>query len=234
MNNQQPSPLVPQGVPLDPKHSGRARVKIAILFVLIVHGIGLMALLIQGCRREEVPPAQTVVTNDMTAPAMDTTAPPVEPATAPTLSNAAVAEPVAPEPVTPTPLPTAPPPQVTPEPTTSEYKIVQNDTFTSIAKRFGVSVKAIVDANPNVNPARLQIGQKIVIPAPAAAPVVDAGTAAPMNNGGEQVYTVKSGDNLTKIGGQFGVSAKAIRNANNLQTDRITVGQKLKIPAKAQ
>ena len=50
---------------------------------------------------------------------------------------------------------------------------------------------------------------------------------------GEQTYTVKSGDNLTKIAAQFGTTLKALRAANGLKTDSIKVGQKLKIPAKA-
>jgi N-acetylmuramoyl-L-alanine amidase len=51
--------------------------------------------------------------------------------------------------------------------------------------------------------------------------------------GGDQIYTVKSGDNLTKISAQFGTTIKALRTANDLKTDSIKVGQKLKIPAKA-
>ena len=44
---------------------------------------------------------------------------------------------------------------------------------------------------------------------------------------------MKSGDNLTKIATQHGISVKALRAANGLKTDSIKVGQKLKIPAKA-
>ena len=44
---------------------------------------------------------------------------------------------------------------------------------------------------------------------------------------------MKSGDNLTKIAAQYGISVKALRAANGLKTDSIKVGQKLKIPAKA-
>src|SRR5205814_7991733 len=50
------SPLVPQGSLLEQKNKGRARVKIAVFFVLAIHGIGLLALLMQGCRREAPTP----------------------------------------------------------------------------------------------------------------------------------------------------------------------------------
>ena len=46
-------------------------------------------------------------------------------------------------------------------------------------------------------------------------------------------YAVKSGDNLGKIAKTHGITLKALRAAHNLKTDRITVGHKLKIPAKA-
>lgn len=45
------------------------------------------------------------------------------------------------------------------------YVITSGDTFGRIAARFGVSVQAIIDANPNADPRRLAIGQKITIPA---------------------------------------------------------------------
>jgi LysM repeat protein len=229
MNSQQ-SPLVPQGQLLDPKNKGRARVKIAVFFVLAVHGIGLMALLMQGCRREEPtqPPLEAYVdTNEIAAPTMD------EMVYAPIDTNYAPPTPEVERPSAPTPPPFSPPqvpPPTTPSPGVTEYKVVSGDNYTLIAKKFNVTVKAIADANPNVDPLRLQIGQPLRIPAPTpAAPTVATQPAA---NG--QIYTVVSGDNLTKIADKYGVTVKALRSANNLTTDRITVGQKLKIPAKGQ
>ena len=105
-----------------------------------------------------------------------------------------------------------------------------------MARKFHVSVKSIKEANPGIDPNKLKIGKKIQIPAPSAAvaPSGSAGTSAePMGAGGEQAYTVKSGDTLSKIAKEKGTTVKAIRAANNLKTDRITVGQKLKIPTNA-
>ncbi len=44
------------------------------------------------------------------------------------------------------------------------YVIVSGDTFAKIATKLNVPLQAIIDANPNVDPRRLAIGQKIVIP----------------------------------------------------------------------
>ena len=50
--------------------------------------------------------------------------------------------------------------------------------------------------------------------------------------GGAEVYTVKSGDTLTKIAKAHGTTVKAIQKANHLTTTAIKVGKKLKIPVK--
>jgi LysM repeat protein len=196
MNNQ--SPLVPQSSFLEQKNKGRTRVMIAVFVALSINGIGLLALLMQGCQK---PPEAT-------------------PATPPEPTNPTTVEPVAPP---------APPAGGT------EYTVAKGDTFGSLAKKFHVSVKAITEANPGVDPTKLKINQKLHIPAPStSATPTGLGTtsAEPMATGGEPTYTVKSGDNLSAIAKEKGVTVKALRAANNLKTDRITVGQKLKIPTK--
>jgi LysM repeat protein len=220
MNNQ--SPLVPQSSFLEQKNKGRARVKIAVFVVLTIHGIGLMALLMQGCQKPpEIPPPPAEPTN--AAPAF------VEPTNAAVVpTNAAVT------PTNPTVAETPTPPAVLAGAT--EYAIVKGDLLEKIAKKFHVSVKAITDANAGIEPTKLKIGQKIHIPA-APAPTASAATGAASTGGastsGEQTYTVKSGDNLSSIAKEKGTTVKALRAANSLKTDRITVGQKLKIPVKA-
>ena len=42
-----------------------------------------------------------------------------------------------------------------------EYAVAKGDTLGSIAKKVGLSLKALQDLNPGVNPNRLQIGQKL-------------------------------------------------------------------------
>lgn len=63
--------------------------------------------------------------------------------------------------------------------------------------------------------------------APGAAP----SAAKPAVSGNPSVYVVKKGDTLTRVAKAHGVSVPAIRAANALKTDRLLVGQKLKIPA---
>jgi LysM repeat protein len=217
MNN--PNPFVPKGSLLEQQSKRRSRMKLAVLCVLVVGAAGLMGMLIQGCKREQVetvntpPPAETnMVVADTNPPPMVASNPPV-----------------------------APPPVVAPAPAPeaagTEYVVVKGDSFAKIAKKNGVSVKAIEAANPGVAPTKLKVGQKLSIPATsgsAAAPATAGAQASTGSSTGEEAYTVKSGDTLTKIAKAHGTTVKAIRAENSLTTDHIKVGQKLKIPAKVE
>jgi LysM repeat protein len=241
MNNQ--SPLIPQGSLLEQKNKGRARVKIAVFSVLIIHGIGLLALLMQGCKKEPDAAATPTPEPANTTPAFvepsnvttAATAPGANDPTSTTAAAPASNEPpvtAAQPPVTPSQPPVQPPVISTPG---TDYKVAKGDSFSTISKKLHVPVKAITEANPGVDSTKLKIGQTLHIPAAGSATTSAPGTgtgtdAAP---GSEQIYTVKSGETLSKIASNHGVSIKALRSANNLKTDKIKVGQKLKIPAKA-
>jgi LysM repeat protein len=197
--------------------------KIAVFFVLAVHGIGLMALLMQGCgqSKEAAPQTETIASNQPPA-FVETTNAPVATSNVPVV---AATQPMV-----------EPPAQPVVPADATEYAIAKGDTFGTIAKKFHVSAKAIADANPGVDSTKLQVGKKIHIPAPttlAAPTAAGVATAESPSMGGEQTYKVKSGDNLTKIAAHHGISVKALRAANALKTDSIKVGQPLKIPAKA-
>lgn len=232
MNTQNPSlPKNPARSFLDQKDKGRIRVKIAVLVVLAIHGIGLMALLMQGCQKPpELPPPAVETTNS--APAF------VEPTNPPVASTNATTTPanVVATPTTPTaPAALEPSAPATPSGAT-EYTIAKGDYLSTVAKRFHVSIKAIEEANPGIDSKKLKVGQKIHVPAAPAAvatPTAPSSSAEAASASPELIYTVKSGDNLSLIAKAKGTTPKALRAANNLKTDRITVGQKLKIPAKA-
>jgi LysM repeat protein len=58
-------------------------------------------------------------------------------------------------------------PTIVPTGTPSQYTIREGDTLGSISAKTGVSVEAILEANPGLNPNALPIGKVILIPAPA-------------------------------------------------------------------
>lgn len=70
-----------------------------------------------------------------------------------------------------------------------------------------------------------------VQPCPVATvPKQTATPADPPHITGAAVYLVKSGDTLGRIAKTHHTTVKAIKEANKLATDRISVGQKLQIP----
>lgn len=121
MNNQ--SPLIPQGSLVEQPNKGRARVKIAVFLVLTIHGIGLMALLMQGCKKEPDTTTTTPEPTNNPAPAF------VEPTNAPPAPTNIVA---APTNTTPTPAPVE---QPAPATTATDYVIVKGDIFSTIAEK---------------------------------------------------------------------------------------------------
>ena len=219
-----PNPLVPQGTFPDPR--GRSHIRIAVFTILAVHVVLLGALLMAGCKK-----TTDTVSNEATNTYSNFQLPtnPVTPET--TLAS----PPTNPTPVTApstvsTPVVVAPP---APAESEREHVVIKGDSFYVLAKKYGVTVKAISDANPGVESSKLKIGQKLKIPSSSGA----LASATPPSNGtgpvgGEQTYTVKSGDNLLKIAKTYSVSVKSLRSVNALKTDQIKVGQKLKIPAR--
>jgi LysM repeat protein len=67
-------------------------------------------------------------------------------------------------------------------------------------------------------------------PCPVAMVPKTATPVAPPHTTGGAVYLVKSGDTLSHIAKTCGTTVKALKSANDLDDDRIVVGQKLKIP----
>jgi membrane-bound lytic murein transglycosylase D len=104
------------------------------------------------------------------------------------------------------------------------YRVRSGDTLGRIAKRNGVSERALADANGIRNKSLVKVGQVLRIPGAAAAPS-DA-TATP---GG--VYTVRRGDTIDSIARKHGVAAQSIVALNGLANKhRIKAGQRLYLP----
>ena len=104
------------------------------------------------------------------------------------------------------------------------HVVSEGDTLWSLARKFGVSEKKIMDIN-NLNDSVLKIGQ-----------VLNIGNKNIYRNIESKkrtiLYSVKQGDNLSKISKLFNVSIKTIRQDND-NLDIIRPGQILKITIKA-
>jgi len=118
-----------------------------------------------------------------------------------------------------TPVPTAVPTTPTPAPSSGFYYTVRpGDTLYSIARRFGTTVQAIVQANGILNPNQIFSGQVFWIPSSSG--------GLP----GSSTYIVQRGDTLYSIARRFGTTYRALAALNGLRYPyTIYVGQRLTI-----
>lgn len=100
-----------------------------------------------------------------------------------------------------------------PETTTSiNYTVKKGDNLYNIAKTYNTSIEAIKNLN-NLTTNNLSIGQVLKIPTTSS----NASTA----------YTVQRGDNLYSIARKFNTTVDEIKRKNNLNSNLLSIGQKL-------
>lgn len=94
------------------------------------------------------------------------------------------------------------------------YTVVAGDSLYKIANKFGVSVADIKSLN-NLSSNLLSIDQVLLIPSKSQDYIT---------------YTVVSGDSLYKIANKFNTSVDTIKKLNNLSSNLLSIGQKIKLP----
>lgn len=92
------------------------------------------------------------------------------------------------------------------------YTVKKGDNLYNIAKQYNTDVKTLMNLN-NLSTANLVIGQKINIPS--------------QNQTKENVYIVQKGDNLYSIAKKYNTTVNSIKNKNNLNTNTLSIGQKI-------
>ena len=96
-----------------------------------------------------------------------------------------------------------------------QIHIVQpNQTLSTIATQYSVSIPSITEANELPNPDQLVVGQALVIP------IVGS------------FYWVQQGDSLWAIGRKFGIPYEELARINGIVNQPLTIGMRLYIPPK--
>ena len=99
------------------------------------------------------------------------------------------------------------------------HVVHRGETLYSIARRYGMDMWTVARANNIVNPNRIYVGQRLVIPTGRPAGVI---------------HVVRRGETLTWIALHYGVDAWTIARANGITNlNHIYVGQRLTIPRAA-
>ncbi len=159
--------------------------------------------------------------------------------------------PVIPTPENPEPPVKEPVVDIKPVSPTTAYSIVKGDTISGVAANYGLRWQDVLAVNPGISPNKIRVGQVIQLPgqvdlskkvavkkhtapkftAPkSTAPKTSAPKTSKERNGPGTAYVVKSGDSLGSIAHSHGVKVDAIRKANNLTNDKLSINQKLTIP----
>ncbi|MEO2155589.1 MAG: LysM peptidoglycan-binding domain-containing protein, partial [Acidimicrobiales bacterium] len=109
-------------------------------------------------------------------------------------------------------------------PTTLPTMVVvvqRGDSLSAIAAEYGVTLSALIEANNITDPNTVHVGQELLVP----------GATRPITPTGPVIVTVRSGDSLSKIAAEHGVSVSALMIQNSItDPDRLSVGQQLTIP----
>jgi N-acetylmuramoyl-L-alanine amidase len=116
-----------------------------------------------------------------------------------------------------------------------KHKVTSGQSLSVIAKRYGVSISSIKSVN-NLKSNNLHIGQVLVIPGSVAtvSKVSSRATASSATTVKKVViHKVQRGDYLGKIASKYNVTMNSIRQLNNLKSDNVMVGQKLKVEVDA-
>ncbi|UCC47538.1 MAG: LysM peptidoglycan-binding domain-containing protein [Gemmatimonadota bacterium] len=120
-----------------------------------------------------------------------------------------------------------------------QHVVRRGDTLSEIAQAYGVSVSAIRAANGGVNPRRLQVGQRLIIPragrlprftsAPRLSPRT-ARTVLPQRPDGPYItYRVQNGDSLWVIAQRYDVTPRDLMRWNGLTSSLIHPGDEVRI-----
>ncbi len=132
----------------------------------------------------------------------------------------------------------APPPVLAPAPVAAPagpatYTVAAGDSLWKIARKFGTTTAELMKINAGLKADALRPGDVVNLPAGAAsassAPATTT-TQAVTSSAATSTYVVRSGDSLSRIAARNGTTVAALRQANNLRSDVLQIGQALVIP----
>ncbi|MCG1027002.1 LysM peptidoglycan-binding domain-containing protein [Virgibacillus halodenitrificans] len=122
----------------------------------------------------------------------------------------------------------------------STYTVKSGDTLSGIASKHNISLSNLMKWN-KLDTTLIYPGNVFVVSKNGSSSSSSNSSSSGSSNSGSnkpstgssEVYVVKSGDSLSRIGAQYGVSVSNLKKWNNLSSDLILIGQKLSINGKS-
>ncbi len=128
------------------------------------------------------------------------------------------------------------------EPKTTTVTVKEGDSLSKIAKRNGVTVEQLREANPNIKGSHIEKGDQVKVPNTKASKREREREAKNSKKASKKkreqeskstTVTAKSGDSMERIARHAGITVDELQKANpSVNNKNIRPGDKLKIPAK--
>lgn len=109
-----------------------------------------------------------------------------------------------------------------------KHRVRRGETLSSIARKYHVSISSI-KSNNRLKSNKLIKGRRLTIPTSKRSYARANIKRKSVSSSGRYKYKVKRGDTLSTIAGRYGMTLHKIKQLNNLKTNKIYVGQLLKI-----
>ena len=122
-----------------------------------------------------------------------------------------------------------------------QHKVQRGEALSVIAQKYGTSTRALIEAN-HLKSSAIHVGLVLTIPGAGSAnhhPATAVSTTAPVANSGTMTtktltHVVVKGDFLGKIAEKYHVSVADLKRENNLRSDTLKLGQKLRVTVKVK
>ncbi|MCE7066520.1 LysM peptidoglycan-binding domain-containing protein [Dyadobacter sp. CY326] len=112
----------------------------------------------------------------------------------------------------------------------NDVHVVQSgQTYFSISKAYGLTVKELYELNDLNESSRLKTGQRLRVKRSEGEAIASSANQTPRASSA-QTHTVAPGETLFRISQTYRTSVEDIKKLNNMSGNSVMVGQKLKIP----
>lgn len=111
------------------------------------------------------------------------------------------------------------------------HVVKSGETLSEIAESYGIGLSKVRAAN-GLRSNNIRVGQRLVIPATAKnlSGTASKADSAASSGTSAKVHVVRSGDTLSAIARRYGTSVVKLKSLNNLKSNNLRVGDRLRLP----